>query len=345
MSKINSMQAYQLAVALAPSFLSQLPQTSSQSNALALQLQTAQGGIVSETQKKALKDAKKGDGGIGKIADLAAMIPGPQQPFIMGANAIYKGTQGDYVGAIGAGMGAAGGFMDAYGGGGGGGGGGAGDGGAFNVGATPTNPFGQGAPQPVGTGTVLSSAQPASSPAFSMPVGTGTVLSDKSSSPEPTAPAGESKNGGGGGGRAFSPAVVAGLATGAFALNKAHKHQQEVDNQQFQIREAQKNIADPRVRGRIESAATASREDWSKMSEMQQMVTAGLMLDNGIPLTKLQSRAINPEIRRSLQATYGTHVVPQTTSDYFHNFAQQYNQASGSNRITPAWPGMDIYLP
>jgi hypothetical protein len=51
---------------------------------------SSESAIMAEAQKKAAKKAKKKDT-IGQILGVASMIPGPQQPFVMGANAAYSG--------------------------------------------------------------------------------------------------------------------------------------------------------------------------------------------------------------------------------------------------------------
>lgn len=112
---MNALQAYQLAAMSAAATQNFGPPTSNQSRFADTLGKSAGQGILAENQKKIAKKMKKKNGILDTVFNVASVIPGPQQPFVMAGNAAYKATQGDMAGAGNAGVGAMQGFQDAYG--------------------------------------------------------------------------------------------------------------------------------------------------------------------------------------------------------------------------------------
>lgn len=71
---------------------------------------TAQAGGNQTAAQQAAADKDGLLGGLGPLARIAAMIPSPIQPFAAGASALDSASQGDWLGALGAGYGAYSGF-------------------------------------------------------------------------------------------------------------------------------------------------------------------------------------------------------------------------------------------
>jgi hypothetical protein len=110
---MNALQAYQLASAASALTQNFGPASTNQARFASQLGQSAGEGIQAENAKKMAK--KKKGSFLDTALNVASMIPGPQQPFVMAGNAIYKGTQGDISGAASSGVGAVGGFQDNYG--------------------------------------------------------------------------------------------------------------------------------------------------------------------------------------------------------------------------------------
>lgn len=184
--KLSASQAGQLAALSGANALGYVTPGSREATRLAALNDSAQGIVAAEAARKAAKDAEPS--GFEKVLGVAERGVGLAGS-VMGLSSMGSGATP--VPSISSAVPSAG------------------DGGAFNVAATPTNPFGQGAPQPVGTNTVLSAAQPAM-------VGANTVLADT-----PTAPSAPSPTPGIGG----ALAVGAGLIGAAGMANKARATQ------------------------------------------------------------------------------------------------------------------------
>jgi hypothetical protein len=311
---INSMQAYQLSAALAPSFLANVP-AGKEANALTMQYGGAQQGVSAEAYKKALKDAEPSDfekvlGHVEKGAGLVATGMG-----------IASGMP-----SFGSG---GGGGMDAY--------------QTAPVGAPATTApamdmWGGGVEDPF---NVYSNAQPAggapqAAPAASMAEGA------PSAAPVVDATQAAKSSGSGSG---VDMAAVAGLAGGAALMKGALDRGEANMAQEAAINTALKDVADPRLRHRIMNSAQMTPAQFKEMNPIQRALLVSNLLSAGIPLTKQQARALPAEERRSFQKQYGPDLVPMTGLDKFNSFLEAYEQQTGPGRIVRPNSGLEMYLP
>lgn len=333
MAKINSTQAYQLAVAMAPSFLSQLPTNSPQSQALQMQLQTAQGGIQAELYKKAAKDAEKGNDIIGSILSVGSMIPGPQQPFVAAANMGYGAFSGqgggqmpmpNFSGSTGmpATQPTGPGYDYGY--------------GQYNP-QGPPSPYGYGEGNPQGPAGWLA---PSSATADG-----GPAMAPEAATLEGAPPMGEAQSQGGGR-NGINPAAALALGGAAVVAKGAANRGEDMMAQEAALNTALKNVADPRQRQRLVDATMMGRRELEALpNDAIRLSTLSAMVESGIPLTKEQARTLNPQVRRSMQSTYGPSLVPMTSVDKMHALVQSYNQSAGGGRITSPYDGLEVYIP
>lgn len=309
---INSMQAYQLSAALTPSFLANVP-AGKEANALTMQYGGAQQGVSAEAYKKALKDAEPS--GFEKVLGTVGQVVGLGRGVADFASAMPS---------FGGGGGAAPSYMSAP------------------VGAPATAPattdmWGGGVEDPFG---IYSSAQPAgapqAAPAASM------VEGAPSAAPVVDATQAAKSSGANPG---IDMAAVAGLAGGAALLKGAADRGEANMAQEAAINAALKDVADPRQRGRIMSAAQMTPAQFKELNPIQRAVSVSNLLSAGIPLTPAQARALPAEERRSFQKQYGPDLVPMTGLDKFNSFIEAYEQQTGPGRIVRPNSGLEMYLP
>lgn len=311
MAKINSTQAYQLAVAMAPSFLSRLPVNSPQSQALQMQVQTAQGGIQAELYKKAMKDAEPSDleKALGYVSQGAGLATTAMGMFGGGAPAMAASAMSS-VPSFGYGEGSP---------------------------VGPPSPYGYGDGNPQGPASWMA---PSNSTVDGGPAMAPAAATLEGAAPMDGAqPQGGARNG-------INPAAALAIGGAAVVAKGAANRGEDMMAQEAALNTALKNVSDPRQRQRlVEATMMGPRELEALPNDAVRLSTLSALVENGIPLSKAQARALNPQVRRSMQSTYGPGLVPMTTVDKMRALVEAYNQNAGGGRITSPYDGLEVYIP
>lgn len=344
---LNSTQAYQLSTAFTPTFLADLPPTSSQSMALQMQNQTAQGGIQAELYKKGMKK-QKGSSGLGSLLGGAAAVAAA--PFTGGASLAFLPAAMSGGGAIEsavngnitqAGAGLLNGVSQGY--------------GAYN---SPIGPGGQNAALKAGNDAYVAENSKGYVPAYTpnptparrdggAPVGafSNSTLDAGATAPDPNQPAASSEQEGEADPRYGGLGTAAALAGGAALLKGATDRGASYQNQAAAAEHALKGVSDPRERMRIMNWAQAGPEAFQGMQPDERLVAVSSLAKAGIPLTKQQVRGIPANERKMYQKQYGPDLIPMSTLDKLHSFIDSYDESYGPGRIVKPYNGLEMYLP